>query len=338
MTSYIKINRQISAEQTKHDLAHNVNVVMGCALLMLVLVYLDDGILAALEFFSYSIADIISAFRDIPHEEALATYNSFIQSELFLSCLSVFTQILMIVIPASVAMVTIRNRPVSFYPLKAVLPDKPWSFIGLSFGLCYTVNLVCSLLLSRFYPDFNPYSIVGTVSSFASVVLIAPLLEEWIFRGIFFQSLLPYSRNFAVLLSAVIFGLMHRNPPSVINAFVFGMLAAIGFEKTGSILICLVLHMSNNAIAYMATSLISDSSTVVFAVFLGLFCIMSVILAVGLIINIVVSRKRSVLSPSCCLSSVPRIEPSFYVKTLVKCPYTWLFLFLFIYSVFLLYI
>ncbi len=86
------------------------------------------------------------------------------------------------------------------------------------------------------------------------IVVAAPISEEFCFRGMLFGGLrtrLP--RLAAALISAVVFGGLHATtgvsaiPPLI----VFGFVLALLYEKTGSIVPGILLHMLNNSLALL---------------------------------------------------------------------------------------
>ena len=87
------------------------------------------------------------------------------------------------------------------------------------------------------------------------IVIAAPISEEVCFRGLLYGGLrrrLP--RVAAALLVGVIFGALHATtgvsavPPLIAFGFVFCLL----YEKTGSIVPGIILHMLNNSVALAA--------------------------------------------------------------------------------------
>lgn len=80
-----------------------------------------------------------------------------------------------------------------------------------------------------------------------TVCVFAPLIEEFIYRGLFLNGLLKkYSPKVAIFLSALIFAIAHRNIPQGINAFLLGLLLATVYYKTHSLYICIFMHFINN--------------------------------------------------------------------------------------------
>lgn len=69
-----------------------------------------------------------------------------------------------------------------------------------------------------------------------SGVLVAPLTEEILFRGIILKGLLAHrSQNRAIVWSAFLFGLIHLNPWQFPSAFILGLFCAYWVVQTGSL-------------------------------------------------------------------------------------------------------
>jgi membrane protease YdiL (CAAX protease family) len=86
------------------------------------------------------------------------------------------------------------------------------------------------------------------------IVVAAPISEEVCFRGMLFGGLrtrLP--RLAAALLSAVVFGGLHAltGVSAVPPLIFFGFLLALLYERTGSIVPGILLHMLNNSVALL---------------------------------------------------------------------------------------
>jgi len=86
------------------------------------------------------------------------------------------------------------------------------------------------------------------------IVIAAPISEEVCFRGMLFGGLrerLP--RIAAALLSGLIFGGLHAltGVTAVPPLIVFGFLLALLYERTGSIVPGVILHMLNNSVALL---------------------------------------------------------------------------------------
>ena len=84
--------------------------------------------------------------------------------------------------------------------------------------------------------------------SIAVFVVVAPLTEELLFRGLILRGFLNrYTVRKAILASAILFGLFHLNPWQLLGAIILGVLFAWWFLQTGSLLPCLFGHALSNS-------------------------------------------------------------------------------------------
>lgn len=86
-----------------------------------------------------------------------------------------------------------------------------------------------------------------------TLVVMAPLFEEVIFRGVILESSrAKYGVMGAWLISSAVFGIVHGHPALVINAFVAGLILGFIYIRSGSLWAAVILHAINNGIAYLA--------------------------------------------------------------------------------------
>lgn len=114
--------------------------------------------------------------------------------------------------------------------------------------------LSCKMLL-------NTKSLINKYSLFIffSSTLIAPMIEELFYRGLILNGLSKkYSTTKSLLISSLLFALMHSNLIQDINAFVFSLFIGYVFVYTGSLKLSIFIHASNNLIV----SLFTDSLTI----------------------------------------------------------------------------
>jgi len=86
------------------------------------------------------------------------------------------------------------------------------------------------------------------------IVIAAPISEEVCFRGMLFGGLRErWPRIAAALLSGLIFGGLHAltGLSAVPPLIAFGFILALLYEKTGSIVPAILLHMLNNSVALL---------------------------------------------------------------------------------------
>lgn len=83
-----------------------------------------------------------------------------------------------------------------------------------------------------------------------SVVLIGPIVEEFLFRGVIFNMLKKVNATWLPIIgSGLLFGLFHVEPIQVVYTSVMGILLGFVYAKTGRFEICLGIHIANNLLS-----------------------------------------------------------------------------------------
>ncbi len=89
------------------------------------------------------------------------------------------------------------------------------------------------------------------VAGFLQTCVIAPFVEEILMRGFVLGGLRStYGTLTALLVSSVLFALLHFNMVQTLSAFVCGMLLGLLYLKTNSLLCCMIAHCGYNMISY----------------------------------------------------------------------------------------
>ena len=84
-----------------------------------------------------------------------------------------------------------------------------------------------------------------------SVILIAPICEELLFRAVVMHALEKYSLRFSVAVSGVLFALIHFSFYQLPYALCAGLLLAYFYRKSGSFLYVVALHLINNLLTVL---------------------------------------------------------------------------------------
>ena len=91
------------------------------------------------------------------------------------------------------------------------------------------------------------------IFSFMTIAIAAPILEELIFRGIILDGLLKkYSPLKSILVSSILFGIVHLNPWQFVTALAIGSLSGWVYYKTRNLMLCIVIHFVNNFAAFFS--------------------------------------------------------------------------------------
>ena len=96
----------------------------------------------------------------------------------------------------------------------------------------------------------NDYGIYGAI---LKVVIMAPVIEELIFRGVIMHGLMRnYSKFTAVFVSALMFALFHLNPWQFPATFILGIVLGILMLRTRNIYLCILGHAINNGLVLIS--------------------------------------------------------------------------------------
>ncbi len=155
----------------------------------------------------------------------------------------------------------------------------PLIFIGL--GVCSFVNIMSSIagyLLQNLGFSYeanihreNPQGIFGILLIILSTAITPAVVEEFAMRGVLLSGLKRFGDGFAVLITSVIFGLMHGNFEQIPFALLLGLYLGYITVKTESILPAVLLHFLNNlfsiATSYIGDTLSHSASQIMFPVY-----------------------------------------------------------------------
>ena len=92
-------------------------------------------------------------------------------------------------------------------------------------------------------------------------ILVAPLMEELVFRGVFYHRFRSYGKYFAAFCTAFFFALMHSNFLQFAPAFSMGLILFFIRDRYG-LPYSILLHFSNNLLAIVVNNL-SQGSTLI---------------------------------------------------------------------------
>lgn len=199
------------------------------------------------------------------------------------------------------------------------------------FGLVYLTNIIANVM--TFFIGLIKGNVVNNVIANVAMsvsiwlvvlymVLIAPFMEEYVFRKLIVDRTVKYGQGVAVLMSGLMFGLFHGNLNQFVYAFALGSFLAFLYVKTGNLKITIALHMMINFMggvvsvlalkgldmeAYQEAFLSGDTALI--TAYLGghlgglllygiyLFFVVGMIIAGGVLIIIALAKKRFVLEP-----------------------------------------
>lgn len=173
---------------------------------------------------------------------------------------------------------------------------KIWYIYPCLAGMCMCIAFNWMIDRSRIidvFPEFNEVaeSLYGgkLIFEILAMVVVAPILEETLFRGIIYGRLKEsINTKIAMIVSALIFGIIHGNAVQGIYAFAIGLCLAYIYEKYGHLIAAVIFHASANLVSVI----MSESELVIRAISRAvIYNVMGIIsLIVGIIMLILVKR------------------------------------------------
>lgn len=156
-----------------------------------------------------------------------------------------------------------RTLPLSFRP---TLPRHTLAFVFVAMALISAASEVNYILLDLFGYFDGAATVTNAVPPLPyeyvlqlfTVVIVPAFVEELLFRGLVLRNLLPFGKITAVVISAVLFGLMHQNPQQLLYTTVAGLILGFVYVYTESIWCCVLIHFCNNFVSMLHSLLLNS--------------------------------------------------------------------------------
>lgn len=174
-----------------------------------------------------------------------------------------------------------KHSPTKLFSFHNIRPRDCFisAIVALSYSLCfgfvtYNIQFENAKLISQsstYYSQIAPH--LGLVMMVVALLLSAPIIEEYICRGIIFAELSQhFSPNITVILSAVIFGVMHLIAGGIIlaiGATLMGLILGFIYLRTKSLTIAVIAHMFANLSDFIIELVPNmNTPTIIVAVFI----------------------------------------------------------------------
>ncbi|PFZ94658.1 CPBP family intramembrane glutamic endopeptidase [Bacillus wiedmannii] len=130
-----------------------------------------------------------------------------------------------------------------------------WIFVGII--LVFLGQIIGSMLDKSIFQLTNQSANTSnTVAAAAispialiSIVLLAPLVEEFVFRYAAINILTQkFKQTWSILISSLLFSIMHFDFPFIFGYFLIGLVLALVYVRTNRLLVSFVVHASMNLI------------------------------------------------------------------------------------------
>lgn len=93
-----------------------------------------------------------------------------------------------------------------------------------------------------------------------SITILAPILEEVLFRGAIQGYLMRCFKNpyVGIIIASLVFGVFHLNPSQIVYASLLGFILGWIYYRTRSLLPVIIGHILNNSLATLSTLMLGD--------------------------------------------------------------------------------
>jgi len=125
-------------------------------------------------------------------------------------------------------------------------------FVG---GLVFCVYVLKGIFRNEnIPPDYlDKLTVYGFIGIFVGSLFSGPILEEILFRGILLKGLLTSnSPKKAIIISSIIFGLIHGQPVMIAGAILLGSFLGYIYYKTNSLGLTILMHFAANLFCTIA--------------------------------------------------------------------------------------
>lgn len=243
-------------------------------------------------------------------------YEAYLKSGIFESCYIALNSILSVGLPFAIGGLYLQQKTgTEIYKFEK--PEKmSLSFLAIPFGFfaCLIANYVTSVIItvtSTFgvnltSPDMEtPSGIADRIAYVIAIAVVPPLVEELGMRGTIMQPLRKFGDSFAIVVSSVVFAILHGNLIQAPFAFIAGLAIGYAVCLTKSLWTGVMIHFANNLYSVFSSFLIEDVPDVetqnkIYLVTLMILLVISVIGSAGFML---IKGKQKLGRPQTALTA-----------------------------------
>ncbi|MBQ7595385.1 MAG: CPBP family intramembrane metalloprotease [Clostridia bacterium] len=202
---------------------------------------------------------------------ALGLLDFYNNDFMFSAVVSVFTSVIGVMVPFYIASLFYsekdRERCIDFG--RPVSSRAFWLAVVAGLAVCLAgdylsggfTGFVSALGIDFKDVDLNNPSTAGQFfMQILQIAVVPAVAEEFAVRGVVMQPLRKYGDRFAIIMSSLIFALMHGNMLQIPFAFIAGIALGYFAISTGSIWTSVAIHLCNNLFSIILSTLYDHSS------------------------------------------------------------------------------
>lgn len=173
---------------------------------------------------------------------------------------------LSIIIPFAIYCIITKQNPLKIIRFKKI----KWHTILLSaavvlcaYPVILLLNFISMLFVDNAMVNVMPEILtLGLPLGVALMALAPALFEETIFRGMLYNTYSKRRPIAGIILSALLFGLMHQNFNQMPYAFFLGLIMALMLEASDTIIAPMIMHFILNGFSTVVSFFTMDTATV----------------------------------------------------------------------------
>lgn len=160
------------------------------------------------------------------------------------------------------------------------------------FGLQFVLSLLVYPAIGLDYSTADLFDVNSESSLISKIILIIAIavtpaiFEELFFRKALIDFSLKYGEKFALMFSAILFGLLHMNLAQGLFAFIIGIIFGVIYLYTKDIKFTILIHFINNGFAALEMILPEGAAMV-----LGGILLLSLVIGLALFISMLMKKE-----------------------------------------------
>lgn len=176
------------------------------------------------------------------------------------------------VLTAFIGLKLIKVKPIELFAEPVRLKRRDvlkyvFTALGIQIILMYSMSALTGFLASKDI-DITRESLCASTNVKAVILniiyccIVAPITEEFLFRGFAMKALSRVSQRFGIFMSAFLFGLAHGNIVQMVSGFIIGILMGYVDVKHNSLIPSIIIHFAVNIFSciMMYTNMMSGSA------------------------------------------------------------------------------
>lgn len=243
---------------------------------------------------------------------------------------SIIVSILSIFVPFMIMGFAIRKKTGREFMCYGKPKSIPLAVTVVFFGffICLASNFITNIFVSYLEafgielssPDVEtPQGFVARTIYAVSVAVVPALVEEFAFRGVIMQPLRKYGDTFAIVSTAVIFGIIHGNLIQAPFAFIAGLGMGYAVCITESIWTGVIIHFLNNFYSVLMSLLLSDikDEELLNRLYIIIMVALYSVTIIGSVAFLIVKKKRRLAPSSSILTGTEKNAAFFLNPTMI---------------------